>query len=407
MFRALKAIWDAADRPIVLIIDEVDSATNNQLFLDFLSGLRSHYLKRERDEGYRAFHSVILAGVTDVKHLRGNLRDEDQHKVNSPWNIAADFDIDMSLSEAGIRGMLEDYEADHHTGMDAALIAGELRRYTNGYPYLVSRVCQLIDEKLFPGRFQTLREAWTLYGVDEAVKLLLSERNALFESLTGKLVNYPELKNQLRRILLRGETFGWLPYDPAQQQLQMYGLIGNRHNTVAVANRIFEMLLYVHFIGESRQNDALKQSATEAKSAFVDGDGWLNVPLIMERFIETHNQIHAGSSEAFLEREGRERFITYVTAVINGTGIYSVEEQTRDGRRMDLTLHYLGRRYIIELKIWRGERYHAEGVRQISDYLDYFHLTTGYMLSFSFVRDKKPGVRRVQVGDKVLFEGIV
>ena len=46
------------------------------------------------------------------------IRNKEQHKVNSPWNITADFDIDMSLSESGIRGMLEEYEADHRTGMD-------------------------------------------------------------------------------------------------------------------------------------------------------------------------------------------------------------------------------------------------------------------------------------------------
>ena len=74
---------------------------------------------------------------------------------------------------------------------------------------------------------------------------------------------------------------------------------------------------------------------------------------------------------------------------------------------MDLVIHYLGQRYIVELKIWRGERYNADGEKQISDYLDYWGLATGYLLSFSFIRDKKPGVERVQFGDKILFEGIV
>ena len=32
-----------AEKGIVLIIDEVDSATNNQVFLDFLAGLRDNY----------------------------------------------------------------------------------------------------------------------------------------------------------------------------------------------------------------------------------------------------------------------------------------------------------------------------------------------------------------------------
>ncbi len=37
-----------SDKNVVLIIDEVDSATNNQVFLDFLAQLRSLYLKREK-----------------------------------------------------------------------------------------------------------------------------------------------------------------------------------------------------------------------------------------------------------------------------------------------------------------------------------------------------------------------
>ncbi len=35
-------------KPIVLMIDEVDSASNNQVFIDFLAQLRGYYLDRER-----------------------------------------------------------------------------------------------------------------------------------------------------------------------------------------------------------------------------------------------------------------------------------------------------------------------------------------------------------------------
>ena len=86
------------DKPVVLIIDEVDSATNNQVFLDFLGKLRSCYIKRQKNKQYRTFQSVILVGVTDVKHPRSKIRPEDEHKENSPWNVASCFDIDMSLS---------------------------------------------------------------------------------------------------------------------------------------------------------------------------------------------------------------------------------------------------------------------------------------------------------------------
>ena len=116
------------------MIDEIDSAANNQVFLDFLSQLRDGYIRRDAD-GLPAFQSVILAGVTDIKHLKARIRDGDQHKVNSPWNIAADFLVDMSFNPADIQGMLDEYEADYHTGMDTAAMAKQLRDYTAGYPF--------------------------------------------------------------------------------------------------------------------------------------------------------------------------------------------------------------------------------------------------------------------------------
>ncbi len=113
LFDVLDSWCEVSEKRIVMIIDEVDTATNNQVFLDFLAQLRADYLEQEKDPEDKTFRSVILVGVTDVKHLRSKIRSGDEHKVNSPWNIAADFDIDMSLSETGIKGMLDEYESDH------------------------------------------------------------------------------------------------------------------------------------------------------------------------------------------------------------------------------------------------------------------------------------------------------
>ena len=97
----------------------------------------------------------------------------------------------------------------------------------------------------------------------------------------------------------------------------------------------------------------------------------------------------------------------YLKPIINGTGNYYIEAQTRDEKRMDVIIDYLGQRYIIELKIWRGERYNEKGEQQICDYLDYYGLATGYMLSFNFNKKKRPGVERVVIRDKVLYEATV
>ena len=82
-----------------------------------------------------------------------------------------------------------------------------------------------------------------------------------------------------------------------------------------------------------------------------------------------------------------------------------LETQKRDLTRTDVIVDYLGLQYIIELKTWRGERYNAEGEKQISEYLDYWNLTTGYMLSFNFNKRKEQGVKQVHILDKLLYEG--
>jgi hypothetical protein len=55
-----------AGRKVVLMIDEVDKSSNNQLFLDFLGMLRTKYLGKNEGKDH-SFHSVILAGVTVKK----------------------------------------------------------------------------------------------------------------------------------------------------------------------------------------------------------------------------------------------------------------------------------------------------------------------------------------------------
>ncbi len=406
LFDVLGDWCSTSPKRLVLIIDEVDSATNNQVFLDFLSQLRDNYLGRESDN-LPAFWSVILAGVTDVKHLKSKIRDDDQHKVNSPWNIASDFDIDMSLSESGIKAMLDDYEADNHTGMNPAAMARELYAYTNGYPYLVSRLCLIIDEKLVPIEVENKSSAWTPHGLAQAVKKLLQEKNTLFDSLTGKLTNYPELKSALKRILMDGEK---LTYNPDQEeivQLEAYGFIRNLNGSAVISNRLFETRLYNLFLSEDElENNIFSKEGSLDKNIFIT-DHTLNVRLILERFIVTYTQIFGELQDRFKEKDGRELFLLYLKPIINGTGNYYIEAQTRDQKRTDVIIDYLGKQYIIELKIWHGERYNEKGEQQLIDYLNYFGLDSGYMLSFNFNVNKEVGVKEISVQDKTIVEATV
>ena len=186
LFIYLSELCGTADRPVILMIDEVDSAANSQVFLDFLAQLRGYYLTRKNTP---AFQSVILASVYDIKNISQKIHPGNERKMNSPWNIAADFHVEMSFSKIGIERMLKEYEADRHTGMNTDELAELIVDYSSGYPFLVSRICKLTDEVVAGSiDFPDKASAWTKEGILKAINLLLSEKNTLFESLINKSV---------------------------------------------------------------------------------------------------------------------------------------------------------------------------------------------------------------------------
>ena len=400
-----------SEKPIVMFIDEVDSATNNQVFLDFLAQLRLSYLERKKNKSYPTFKSVILAGVTDVKNLKRKLRPDEAAKVNSPWNIAVDFTIDMSLSADGIEGMLSDYEEDHHIGMNVQNVAREIRDYTGGYPFLVCRICQILDKELAgTERFPKLSDTWTSEGINEAVRIIVSESNTLFDSLMGKVINNPEMSDALESLLFSGENIAYNRYDLAIGDAILYGFIRVDNNTIKVANRIFEMLLYNYYLSESEMKKSVMYRAGSNDRELFINNGHLYMDKVLERFVVSFDDLYGDINDTFDEEEGRRRFLLYIRPIINGTGNYYVEARTRNNKRMDVVIDYLGERFVVELKIWRGNAYNERGEEQLSDYLDYldyFHLQKGYMLSYNFNKNKEVGVKTISVGEKVLVEACV
>ena len=407
LFRKLQQICSASSKPVVLMIDEVDSATNNQVFLDFLAQLRSLYLKREKGKNVSTFHSVILAGVTDVKNLKRKIRPDEVHKFNSPWNIATTFNVDMSLPVPGISGMLNEYETDHHTGMDVEHIAQLLFDHTSGYPFLVSRLCQILDQDLKGDRFPNLTKVWTTEGVSEAFKLILMEQNTLFESLMTKVYDNKPLSDVLQRILFGGERIPYNPDNIPSMDGEMYGFIKNDNGALAVTNRIFESRLYNYFLSLSEMKDSpISRAGSNEREQFLE-NGRLNMEKLMSRYVTAFDDIYEGTAEIFSEDEGRRRFLLFIRPVINGTGNYYVEARTRNNERMDLVVDYLGERFVVELKIWHGKVYHEKGEKQLIAYLDYYHLDKGYLLTYSFNKRKTPGQKTITVDGKTIVETLV
>ena len=84
-----------------------------------------------------------------------------------------------------------------------------------------------------------------------------------------------------------------------------------------------------------------------------------------------------------------------------------MEPETRNRERMDLVVDYRGEQFVVELKIWHGDAYNKRGEKQIAEYLEYYELKKGYMISFNFNKKKEIGVKDIVVRDKLLVEAVV
>lgn len=393
-------------RNVILIIDEVDKSADNQIFLSFLGLLREKYLAQTAGRD-RTFWSVILAGVYDVKNLKLKLHPGVESKYNSPWNIAAEFTVEMCFSKKGIAGMLAEYDQDYHTGMNVEENAGLIYSYTRGYPYLVSYICKKVDENVagsveFPDR----TAAWTTNGILCAVRQLVKGPNTLYDDMIKHVEEYPELHEMLSNILFAGQEYAFHEYDKPISIGKMFGFIVNKDGNVAVANRIFEIQLYDYFLAEETRKNDLQREKSPAKNQFIV-DGQLDMDLVMKKFYEYYTELYSDEDEKFIENYGRKIFLMYLKPIINGTGNFYVEDQSRTRMRSDIVVDYRGRQYVIECKIWKGEEYNRRGEQQLADYLNAYNVPKGYLLSFNFNQKKETGMKEVFCGDKVILEVVV
>lgn len=228
LFLSLVNLCRETEKPVVLMIDEVDSASNNQVFIDFLAQLRFYYL--------------------------------------------------------------------------------------------TSRLCKFVDEQISGNeRFPDRKSAWTKEGILEAVKLLENESNSLFQSMKGKLKEFPELRSVLYDLLFTGKP---VPYSSMNDYIEiaaMFGFVKNKNGSAVISNRIFEAVLYNWFMSEEYVGSRIYDAGAREKNQFVVG-GHLNVRRILEKFAESFDELCGDRDETFLEDAGRRYFMLFLKPIINGEG---------------------------------------------------------------------------------------
>ncbi len=377
---------NTTDPHLVLMIDEVDNSSNNQLFLDFLGMLRNKYLERHKGKG-ATFHSVILAGVHDIKTLKYKIRPNEDQKFNSPWNIAANFDVPMELDVTEISSLLTTYSLGTGVTINIPAYVEKLYYYTSGHPFLVSYLCKLLDEKIMPGKSV---KRWDLADIEVAVTLLLKETNSNFDSLIKNLENNPELYTFIKSIAIEGDSTSYHVTDNLISLAKMHGMVAEEEGNCKIHNKIYEQLIYDHMMVKLiREGRVEKISQYTISANYIDSDGNLDFEKVLLKFQEFMKEQYSQKDRSFLERNGRLVFQAFLKPIINGKGFDFKEAQISAERRLDIAVTWGNTKYIIELKIWRGPKAHKEGLQQLTGYLEHSHSPKGYLIIFDTGKRKR------------------
>ncbi|MCP5496861.1 MAG: AAA family ATPase [Leptospiraceae bacterium] len=424
---------------VLLMIDEVDKASNHTLFLNFLGMLRNKYLQREAGKD-QTFHSVILAGVHDVKNIKKKIRPDSESHYNSPWNIATEFKVDLSFSAEEIETMLEDYvsalrqaqhtalrqaqhtalrQAQHtalrqaqHTALrqaqhtatqtnrfDISSISREIYKFTSGYPFLVSKICKVIDEDL--------DKDWSMEGIQKAITVILEEQNTLFDDLIKNVENHTELYELLYSILLADIEMEYNVYNPIINIGITYGILSkNVRNKLIVSNKIFEILLYNYMASKLEISKKLSPQL-DYRGRYLDENQNLDLENVLLKFQEFIKETYSDKDTQFYERNGRLLLIAFVKPIINGSGFYYIEPQSSYERRMDMVITFNKKEYILEFKLWYGTEYHEKSLEQLAGYLDSRNHGVGYLVTFNFNKNKEFTNGWRELDGKKVFEVMV
>ena len=372
----------------VLLIDEVDKSSNNQLFVSFLALLRDKYLDRKRT---KTFHAVVLAGVHDVKSLELKIRPDSEQQYNSPWNISTAFNVNMNLMPSEIKPMLDDYAQERGVSVDTEWFARRLFYFTSGYPYLVSKLCKIIDEDVLPKK-ET--KDWTEEDLNQAFSLILKEsRNANFDTVMKNLEDYPQLYQLVFSVIFDGEGKAFSEDDPTVNLGVLHGIFAESESGhLMIQNRIYRERIANMMISKWHTSQLGTFHPVSANFDFRGSyrlpNGGLDMEKVIGNFQIFMRENHSDKDRRFLERDGRIIFLAYLKPILNGSGYEFKEPQISDEKRLDIVITYNQFKYVAELKIWYGEAAHQKGLAQLTDYLERQGLQTGYLLIFDHSKRK-------------------
>ena len=383
LWKTLKRWAQGDSRPLVLLIDEIDSLIGDSL-LSVLRQLRSGYDMRPRSFP----HSIVLCGVHNVRDCRiYSGSDGKTIACGSGFNVSAASLRLRDFDRAETDALLGQHTAA--TGQEFELAAIE-RVYTQtaGQPWLVNALCNEACFENLQGRDRS--RPITEDAILAAQEVLIQERVVRLDQLTDKLQ-----EDRVQRVvepMLSGATHRSYT-TPDLEYVRDLGLIA-LDSPPRIANPIYAEVV-------PRELTYATQKCLRQQTAwYVNAAAGLESGKLLEAF----QQFFWEHSEFWLERfaykEAGPHLLlqAFLQRVLTGGG--RIEREYGLGRqRVDLFIRWPRpggqQRIVIECKVRRGrlEKTLEEGLPQTAGYMDRCGADAGHLVIFD--RGEKPWEEKV------------
>jgi len=363
------------DRPLVLLIDEIDSLIGDSL-ISVLRQLRAGYPQRPTQ--FPA--AVILCGVRDIRDYRIHSSAEKTIITGgSAFNIKAESLRLDNFNEAEIRALLQQHTDE--TGQvfqeDALALFWAL---TRGQPWLVNALAYQVcfRNKANRDRSRSITRAM----LDEAREALILRRDTHLDQLIDKLQ-----EDRVRRVIepiLNGDTLTDRFREADLQYVRDLGLIQlERGQPLTIANAIYREII-------PREITFATQYAITHETAWYQRiDGSLDMARLLEAFQDFFRQHSEHWIERFQYREAGPQLLlqAFLQRIVNSGG--RIEREYGLGRmRTDLLVIWPvitpEQRIVLELKIRHGSREETirQGLAQTVEYLERSAASEAHLVIF-------------------------
>ena len=370
----------AINRPLILLIDEIDSL-QDQTLISVLRQLRDGF--PNRPENFPS--SVGLIGLRDVRDYKVASGGSDRLNTSSPFNIkvASITMRDFNIAEVG-----ELYQ--QHTAATGQIFTPEAIEaaydLTQGQPWLVNALAKEIVEKMVKDRSIAI----TKEDILKAKEILITRQDTHLDSLAERL-REPRIKAIIEP-MLAGLELGNIPNDDIQFVIDLGLCKMHPYGGLTIANPIYrEVLPRVLTVTPMA-------SLPMIAPTWLTPEGELNIDALLTAFLKfwrQHGEPLLGST-GYHEIAPHIVLMAFLHRVINGGGILE-REYAIGSDRMDLCMRYKDVTLGIELKVWRDKKRdpQTDGIEQLESYLGRLGLDFGWLFVFDRRKNALPMEERL------------